>query len=183
MIGRDVESGQEVAIKLEHYSVGLSLLSQEVDIYKQLKERPGVPKVFWHGSNCDFQVMVFELLGPSLEDLLQYCGETFTLKTTLMLVDQMLRRIECLHNAGYIHSDIKPDNFLLGSGILGNVVYLVDVGLARERPDQENEWAAVDTVTASRHSLIGTYRYASINAHLGISELDAFQCHRSAANT
>lgn len=132
----------------------------------------GFPRIFWHGRVHDFQVLVFELLGPNLEDLFRYCGNQFSLKTTLMLADQLLRRFEVLHSHQYLHRDIKPENFLLGTGRHGNVVYMTDLGLAvyRQTPFSDSK-----TVAAKIHDrpvraprLLGTCRYASINGHLGV---------------
>ena len=172
-VGRDAYTGDEVAIKLEHYRVAPSLLDLEVQIYRSLAGRPGFPRVFWHGSQDDFQVMVFELLGPNLEDLFLYCGNRFSMKTTLMLVDQLLGRLENLHATGHHHRDIKPENFLTGTGKWGNVVYMTDLGLAFYRKTTAEQVVSHKPARAPQLSLVGTCRYASINGHLDVCR---FRC-------
>ena len=55
------------------------------------------------------------MLGPNLEMLKKNCDkEKFSYKTTFMIADQIITRLEALHNKGYIHRDIKPENFAIG---------------------------------------------------------------------
>jgi hypothetical protein len=50
------------------------------------------PTLFkWFGVEGEYNVMVIDPLGPSLVDLFNYCSRKFSLKTMLMLADQMVR--------------------------------------------------------------------------------------------
>ena len=53
----------------------------------------GIPIVKYYGQEGEYVVMVMELLGPSLEDLFNFCHRKFTLKTVLLLADQMVSKI------------------------------------------------------------------------------------------
>ena len=83
-------AGKEVAIKLEPAVTKNSLLKQESKIYKTLMGGTGVPWIMWSGKKGDFNVLVIDLLGPSLEDLFKMCNRRFSLKTVLLLADQLV---------------------------------------------------------------------------------------------
>jgi serine/threonine protein kinase len=108
-------------------------LRREVKIYcKLLYGETGIPNVRWFGLVAERYVMVMDLLGKSLEDLFNYCNRRFTLKTVLVLAQEIITRIETIHNNGLlIHRDIKPENFLIGKGRERHTVYIIDFGLAK----------------------------------------------------
>ena len=76
----------------------------------------GIPKAYYCFTEGEYNIMVMDLLGPSLEDLFTVCDRKLTTKTVLMLFDMMIKRIEYIHSRHFLHRDIKPDNFLMGVG-------------------------------------------------------------------
>ena len=50
----------------------------------------GIPKVYWYGTEGEYTVMIMDLLGPSLDNLFTQCDQKFSLKTILMIADQMV---------------------------------------------------------------------------------------------
>uniref|UniRef100_A0A6N2NF03 non-specific serine/threonine protein kinase n=1 Tax=Salix viminalis TaxID=40686 RepID=A0A6N2NF03_SALVM len=130
-----IQSGEIVAVKIENRSAKHPQLLYEAKLYKILCGGSGVANIKWCGVDGEDNVLVIDLLGPSLEDLFVYCGRKFSLKTVLMLADQMIARIEYMHAKGFLHRDIKPDNFLMGLGRKANQVYVIDFGLAKRYRD------------------------------------------------
>ncbi len=129
-------------------------------------------------------ILVIDLLGPSLEDLFDMCGRKFTIKTAVTTAKQMLSRVQTIHEKNLIYRDIKPDNFLIGrpGTKAADIIHVVDFGSSNcaVLPDQLplHFWPGMakqyrDPKTKQhipyreRKSLSGTARYMSINTHLG----------------
>lgn len=156
-----------MAIKLEPTHTKHPQLFYESKLYMALQGGIGIPKLRWCGSQGNYNILIMDLLGHSLEDLFNYCKRKFTLLTTLMVVEQMLCRIEFIHSRNFIHRDVKPDNFLMGRGNKKHQVYAIDFGLAKRYRDPRT---GLHIPYRDGKSLTGTARYASINTHLGIEQ-------------
>lgn len=166
-LGVNVQSGEEVAVKLESAKTKHPQLHYESKLYMLLQGGTGIPHLKWFGVEGEYNVMVIDLLGPSLEDLFNYCNRKFTLKTVLMLADQLINRVEYMHSRGFLHRDIKPDNFLMGLGRKANQVYIIDYGLAKKFRDLQTH---KHIPYRENKNLTGTARYASVNTHLGVEQ-------------
>lgn len=155
-------NGDPVAIKVESVQPKKSRLHIENDIYKKINGT-GVPKVF-HYDDKD-KILVMSFLGPSLENLFDFCNRRFSLKTTCMIGIQCVRIIEHIHSKGYIHRDIKPDNFLIGVGSNRSKIFIVDFGLSKPYLEETSH-----IEYRNNKNFTGTYRYSSIRNHKGIEQ-------------
>ncbi|KAL1188867.1 Casein kinase 1-like protein 9 [Cardamine amara subsp. amara] len=166
-LGVNVQTGEEVAVKLESVKTKHPQLHYESKLYMLLQGGNGVPNIKWYGVEGDYNVMVIDLLGPSLEDLFNYCNRKLSLKAVLMIADQLINRVEFMHSRGFLHRDIKPDNFLMGLGRKANQVYIIDFGLGKKYRDLQTHR---HIPYRENKSLTGTARYASVNTHLGVEQ-------------
>ncbi|KAB0338614.1 hypothetical protein FD755_025204 [Muntiacus reevesi] len=160
----DLTSHEEVAVKLELQNARQPRLVHETELYNILQGGVGIPQIRWSGQEADSNVLVMDLLGPSLEDLFNFCSRKFSMKTVLMLADQMISRLEYVHTHNLIHRDIKPDNFLMGTGKQWKKLFLIDFGLAKKYRDSRT---GQHISYRKGKRLTGTPPYASIRAHLG----------------
>jgi len=168
-MGTDVESKEKVAVKLEAISCEDPHLVYESKIYKILAGAvgAGIPKLHWYGVAGDFNVMVVDRLGPTLQDLFDKCNHQFSTKTLVMLADQMVNRIEYMHRKNFIHRDISPANFLMGLGEKAKHVHLIDFGLSKQYriafSKQHIPYREGDTFT-------GSFEFLSLNAQRGVEQ-------------
>ena len=116
---------------MESISAQPSQLFHEAQVYRDLVNGVGVPKIYYVGKEDPYNVMIMDFLGPNLQQLLDYCNGRFSVKTVCMIAQEAILRVELMHKMGYIHRDIKPDNFVVGLGDKANLIYLIDLGLCK----------------------------------------------------
>jgi serine/threonine protein kinase len=133
-------------------------------MYQTLAGMDGIPVVYGLYDYGKTRVMAMDQMGPSLDRLFKRCGRKFSLKTVLMIADQLFRIIEWVHECGVLHRDIKPHNFLTGRGEYANKIYLIDYGISSTYLDPRTH----EHLTYSQNNgLVGTPYYVSVNTHLG----------------
>ncbi|KAF7123804.1 hypothetical protein RHSIM_Rhsim12G0202700 [Rhododendron simsii] len=159
----------EVALKFEHRSSkGCNYgPPYEWQVYNSLGGSHGVPRVHYKGRQGDFYIMVMDMLGPSLWDVWNNNSHTMSIEMVACIAIEAISILEKMHSRGYVHGDVKPENFLLGPPGTPDEkkLFLVDLGLA-------TRWRDVSTglhVDYDQRPDVfrGTVRYASVHAHLG----------------
>ncbi len=153
---------EKYALKFEDRKKDHNLLQNEAATINYLKG-PNIPFVKSYGFTTNYNILVMQLLGKSLENLLIE-RKKFSLKTVCMLGYQMINTLEFIHDKHILHRDIKPDNFVMGLDELSNKVYLIDFGLAKKYRSPKT---LIQNPLVEKNKLIGTARYASINALKG----------------
>ena len=159
-------TGEEIAVKIER-KVDDPQLKYEYKIYKLLKDGPGFPKIFGYFEENNHNILIMEKLGPSLEKLFNKNKKKFSLLTVIMIVEQILYRLEFIHSKNIVHRDIKPDNFLIGLGNKNKIIYAIDYGLSKKFKESKS---GLHIPYRDGKCLLGTARYTSINTHLGVEQ-------------
>ncbi|KAK5831043.1 hypothetical protein F383_08945 [Gossypium arboreum] len=166
---RNGSGALEVALKFEHRSSkGCNYgPPYEWQVYNTLGGSHGIPRVHYKGRQGDYYVMVMDMLGPSLWDVWNNNSHTMSIEMVACIAIEAISILEKMHSRGYVHGDVKPENFLLGpTGTPDEKkLFLVDLGLATRWRDSST---GLHVEYDQRPDVFrGTVRYASVHAHLG----------------
>ena len=165
--GFDNKTQKEVALKFEDIDSKTQQVIVESKVYKTMEETGVTPKFHWLGATSHHLVLVIDLMGKNLYQLIKMCGGKFSMQTTLLLAYRMLHCIHELHRYGYVHRDIKPENFLLGLGEgERDNIYVIDFGLTKKYVDVSGAHIGY----AEGQPFVGNSRYASLNSLKGIEQ-------------
>lgn len=166
---RSGPTAAEVALKFEHRSSkGCNYgPPYEWQVYNTLGGSHGVPRVHYKGRQGDYYVMVMDMLGPSLWDVWNNNSHAMSIEMVACIAIEAISILEKMHSRGYVHGDVKPENFLLGTPGTPDEkrLFLVDLGLATRWRDAST---GLHVEYDQRPDVFrGTVRYASVHAHLG----------------
>lgn len=166
--GKNIESGQVVAIKVEDAKAEKATLAHEFLMYKVIlncvEKVNGIPTAHYQGTQNNQAFLVLDLLGPTLQDVIDKNGN-LPMRLVLGIGRQALHRLQHVHRKNIVHRDIKPANLAVGaSAEEAYALYLIDFGLAkRYRYNMSLDHIANKKCT----HITGTAPFMSINAHLG----------------
>lgn len=91
---------------------------------------PGIVKVFYYFEENNTAYMVMEYLrGRTLGKILKLQGGKLKEKQALYFIEKVGQALAVLHQANFLHRDIKPDNIIMAED--GRIV-LIDFGAARD---------------------------------------------------
>lgn len=166
---KDGPNANLMALKFEHKnSKGCNFgPPYEWSVYSSLSAVHGIPKVHFKGKHKEYYIMVMDVLGPSLWDVWNSQGQIMSSEMVACIAVEAVHILKDLHSKGYVHGDVKPENFLLGQPTTANEkkLFLVDLGLATRWKD----FVCSTHVEYDQRPDVfrGTVRYASVHAHLG----------------
>lgn len=165
------EPNKKYAIKFELSESQSKVLSFEKDLLKELNDKSEgeipkfYPKYYDYGEFCKMNYLVMELLGNNLKSYKQSKNRKILSDSDTGYIGMMmLDAIEDFHKKGFVHRDIKPQNFAFRiSDDNSYSLCLIDFGLARKYVDENGSIIQ----NRARVGFRGTPKYASINSHKG----------------
>ena len=166
---KDIASNEFFAAKLQNKNSYTNSLQNEYQIMREINIDK-IPNVKFYGENNLYNILIMQLLGKSLEDIFEKIlyKQKMPIHSVCNIAIQIIDILEQIHNKNYIHRDIKPSNFLFGNNSFNNnIIYLIDFGLAKKYRESNN---AEHYEIKEENKLIGTARFASINAMEGLSQ-------------
>ncbi|XP_044399549.1 casein kinase 1-like protein HD16 isoform X3 [Triticum aestivum] len=129
----------------------------------------GIPSIHYKGCQGDYYILVMDLLGPSLWDVWHSAGQEMSVLKVACIAIDAISILEKIHSKGFIHGDVKPENFLLGQpgSAQEKKLFLINFGLASNWKWKRGSSSMHVQYDQRPDIFRGTISYASVHAHLG----------------
>lgn len=166
----DISNNNQVAVKINANAYHFRGLLREKWAYEEIMKKCGgehqnfIPTLHHYENDGKTEVMVLELMGPSLLNVLEKQGRLFEHKTVIRIFKRSLKCLERLHKTGMAHRDIKPDNICVGRQENMDDIRLIDLGFCTAYIDGET---GMYKPLNYRSGLTGTIPYCSLNQQIG----------------
>ena len=159
---KSTEDDQYYAMKTEPVTAKRHTLQFEVSILKKLQSNERFPRFSVDGKDGDLFYYVMELMGPNLEAIVRRLpGGKVAPQFVPTLAHELLVIMEAFHARGYVHRDIKPQNFVVR--LAGPApIALIDYGISKVYIDVKTKQLLQQK---ERGPAIGSPLYSSPNTH------------------
>ncbi|KRY49534.1 Dipeptidyl peptidase family member 6 [Trichinella britovi] len=155
---------QPAAMKVELTAQRNHTLKNELMILRKLRNANvrHICKIFTYGRVTEYSYIIMSLVGPNIRYLLKTTNANgaFNLRTVLHVGVLSLEALQDMHSAGYLHRDVKPENFAIGNEPNSRQLFILDFGMSRQFVNNEH----VHRKPRAKCGFRGTLFYASANA-------------------
>ena len=150
------------AMKIENRESNFHLLEEEGYNLYSIKGF-GIPDLISFGKITNYDILIEELLGKSLNELFLENNYKFSIQDICLISIQLIDRLEWIHSKTLIHRDLKPENFLIGLHN-PNTIYLTEFGLCTKYCSSKT---GKHILPGFRGTFTGTLKFSSANAQRG----------------
>ncbi|KIK91829.1 hypothetical protein PAXRUDRAFT_148631 [Paxillus rubicundulus Ve08.2h10] len=175
-----LQCSNTILVKASGHSGHHNPLQCECVVLNQLHDIKGIPNIPWSGTEGELDVIIFEDLSPTLEDVFKSTGKNLLVNSVSLLVEHLILCLEYIYSHSYIYSNIRPKNIFVGLAVPGqqaNELFLFDFTLVQLYKDPQTYTPVLFHSIHPPTGAATSKGFSSINYHLGnqLSHWDDFE--------